>query len=99
MTSFALASFIQHVIELKHTTIHARDFHPSSQPYLDAKANTLKKANNKPHRRTPVVTSDTAEFERAGRAPVARNDAVRDLCAVQRGVDARGADAPARCST
>lgn len=40
MTSFALASFIQHVIELKHTTIHARDFHPNSQPYPDGKANT-----------------------------------------------------------
>lgn len=97
MTSFALASFSQHVIELKHTTIHARDFHTNSQPYPDAKA-TLTKTNNKPHRR-PVVTSDTVEFERAGREPVARNYAVRDLCAVQRGVDARGADAPAQCST
>jgi len=97
MTSFALASFSQHVIELKHTTIHARDFHPNSQPYPDAKA-TLTQTNNKPHRRL-VVTSDTAEFERTGRTPVARDDAVRDLCAVQRDVDARGADAPARCST
>lgn len=52
MTSFALASFIQHVIELKHTTIHARDFHPNSQPYPDGKANTY---TQKSKQQTPAT--------------------------------------------
>jgi len=45
MTSFALVSFVQYVIELKHTTVHAQDFHPNSQPYDKALSQLKRKTN------------------------------------------------------